>query len=66
MRRLTRPQVEEAVPITRAAFERIVRQYADRLPVAEKFGATRTWPESIVADLRSILATEERAAAVGR
>lgn len=62
MRRLTRPQIETEVPCTRAWFERVLRQYGDRLPPAEKFGATRTWPESILVDLRNILEAEARCA----
>jgi hypothetical protein len=45
---------------TRATGERIVQQYAERLPKPERVGITRVWPWDFVAALRVILEEEGR------
>jgi hypothetical protein len=59
---LTAPQIAERLDVGRAVIERLIRHYADRLPVPGRVGIIRCWPESIVDQLRALLDEEARVA----
>ncbi len=60
MKTLTAPQIAARLGVGRAVFERLVRQYDERLPEPDRVGIIRCWPESIVELLQKLLAEEAR------
>ncbi|MBI4564391.1 MAG: hypothetical protein HY716_06830 [Planctomycetes bacterium] len=58
--RITLPEIARALGLTRATTERLVAQYAQRIPPCERVGIIRTWPAEVVETLKSVLQEEER------
>ena len=58
--RYTVPVVCEELGLGRAVIERVLRQYADRLPEPERAGIVRSWGPEIVQEIKSILDMEDR------
>lgn len=63
---LTQPDICREAQITRARAERILFEYRDRFPAFYRVGITRVWPPEILAQIRMIVAEEDRLRERGR
>lgn len=60
VRRVTVPAICSEVGVGRAVVERVLRQYAERLPQPQRAGVVRSWGPEIIYHIERILAEERR------